>query len=123
MKYNTRHKTTRDYYYEISCNNETDKLFLNIVFHLVRFKSQESEPKESDRHWFNSAEGWIRKTARKQHVLPSALFLTDVQKEEEYQRCGGQSADVYLGKYEDKRVAVKVFRIWSKVEDLKKVLI
>jgi hypothetical protein len=61
-------------------------------------------------------QSWIRKIARKTGTLPTSFILQDVKKELESENAvaGGGFADVYIGMYAGRRVALKVLRVFVK---------
>lgn len=56
---------------------------------------------------------WIRKIVRQTNIIPPSFIMSGVVKTSEHPVSGGGFADVYMGKYENKVVAVKVLRVFD----------
>ena len=66
-------------------------------------------------------QSWIRKIAKATGAFPDTFILKNVKKETEHAVSGGGFADIYMGKYEGKEVALKVLRVYITQENKKKV--
>ena len=64
---------------------------------------------------------WIRKVAYRSGVLPHSLFVEEVQRTEELPVDGGGFSDIYRGALHGKTVALKVLRIFTTEQNLRKV--
>ena len=63
---------------------------------------------------------WNRKIARQTGALPSSFLLTGVKRTSDFPLAGGGFADIYIGKYAGRDVALKVLRLFEGEEEKKK---
>jgi hypothetical protein len=72
---------------------------------------------------FRQYQSWIRKIARETGALPSTFVLKGVTRSiEPHAVSGGGSADIYVGKYRGRDVALKVLRVFLTAENQKRVV-
>ena len=80
-----------------------------------------AETREISQHNVNLCRNCVRKIARQPGTLPASFLLKGVTKASEHAVEGGGFADVYMGEYGGKAVALKALRIYNK-QDQKKVI-
>jgi hypothetical protein len=64
-----------------------------------------------------ACQSWIRKIARHTGALPDTFVLNGVTKTSEHGVSGGGFANIYLGQYAGKQVALKVLRVFITPEE------
>lgn len=68
-----------------------------------------------------TSRSWIRKIVRQTGVLPPSFVLTGVVQVSEHPVSGGGFADIFTGKLEMQKVALKVLRVFVTEENRKKI--